>query len=132
MLQYFPNVDYLRPSTRTGSPCCRDGRAIFIGDVRSLPLLEAFYTSVELERAPAALSTRELQQRIRQRLERENELVIAPGFFHALLQHLPQVSAVEIQLKRGRHHNEMTRFRYDVVLHLGVSVAQETLPTRRV
>ena len=25
----------------------------------------------------------------------------------------------EIQLKRGRAHNELTRFRYDVVLHVG-------------
>ena len=120
VLQYFPNVDYLLQVLEQAVHAVGTAGAIFIGDVRSLPLLEAFYTSVELERAPAALSTRELQQRIRQRLERENELVIAPGFFHALLQHLPQVSAVEIQLKRGRHHNEMTRFRYDVVLHLGV------------
>jgi hypothetical protein len=26
---------------------------------------------------------------------------------------------VHVQLKRGRHHNELTRFRYDVVLHIG-------------
>jgi hypothetical protein len=32
---------------------------------------------------------------------------------------LPQISHVEVQLKRGRHHNELTRFRYDVILHVG-------------
>ena len=119
VLQYFPNVDYLLQVLKQASHAVGTEGAIFIGDVRSLPLLEAFYTSVELEQAPATLSTRELQQRIRQRLERENELVIAPEFFHALSQRLPQISAVEIQLKRGHHHNEMTRFRYDVVLRLG-------------
>ncbi|NEP44904.1 MAG: non-ribosomal peptide synthetase, partial [Okeania sp. SIO2H7] len=35
---------------------------------------------------------------------------------------------VEIQLKRGRYQNELTRFRYDVVLHLGKKVSTPTTP----
>lgn len=121
VLQYFPDVDYLLQVLDQAARAVGPQGAIFIGDVRSLPLLEAFHTAVELAQAPATLSRRELQQRIRQRLDRENELVIAPEFFHALTQRLPQISAVDIQLKRGRSHNEMTRFRYDVVLRLGQS-----------
>ncbi|MEM7342691.1 MAG: phosphopantetheine-binding protein, partial [Chloroflexota bacterium] len=49
----------------------------------------------------------------------ERELVIDPAFFYALQQHFPQISHVEVQLKRGDHQNEMTLFRYDVVLHIG-------------
>lgn len=56
---------------------------------------------------------------MRSRLAQEEELVIAPAFFTALKQHLPQISDVQIQLKRGVHHNELTRFRYDVTLHIG-------------
>jgi len=36
---------------------------------------------------------------------------------------LPKISAVEIQLERGRHQNELTKFRYDVVIHVGSDAA---------
>ena len=29
---------------------------------------------------------------------------------------------MEIQLKRGAYQNELTRFRYDVVLHIGTQI----------
>ena len=49
----------------------------------------------------------------------EDMLVIDPQFFRGLLGELPGISAVEVQLKRGRAENELTRYRYDVVLHVG-------------
>src|SRR5262249_44376642 len=57
--------------------------------------------------------------RVRQKVAQERELVIDPSFFPALKGHLPEVRHVEIQLRRGAHHNEMTAFRYDAVLHVG-------------
>ena len=48
--------------------------------------------------------------------------MIDPAFFRALQQHLPQIRQVEIQPKRGWHHNELTRFRYDVMLQVGGEV----------
>src|SRR6185436_1377014 len=53
------------------------------------------------------------------RMAQEQELVVDPAFFTALQAQLPQISHVEIQLKRGRHLNELTRFRYDVTLYVG-------------
>jgi len=79
----------------------RDGGSVFVGDVRSLPLLEAFHASVALEQAPDALPAAEVRQRARLRLERDNELVLDPAFFRALPQHLPRVRRVGVQLKRG-------------------------------
>jgi hypothetical protein len=46
-------------------------------------------------------------------------LVIDPDFFKSVTQHLPKISRVEVRLKRGRYLNELTQFRYDVVLHVG-------------
>ena len=46
-------------------------------------------------------------------------MLLDPAFFNAICQRWPRVTHVEIQLKRGRSHNELTRFRYDVVLHVG-------------
>lgn len=125
IIQYFPNIDYLVEVIEKATLAVKPGGHIFIGDVRSLPLLKAFHTSVQLERAACdSLPTSHLQQRIQECLVQEQELVIDPAFFTALKQHLPQISAVEIQLKRGQYHNEFTRFRYDVVLHIGTEVEQ--------
>ena len=57
-------------------------------------------------------------RRIEAQFAREQELAVAPAFFQSLVRHLPRLSRVEIRPKRGRIHNEMTRFRYDVVLHV--------------
>jgi SAM-dependent methyltransferase len=68
VIQYFPSVEYLERVIQCAVAATRDGGALFLGDVRSLPLLEAFATSVELYRAPAALTLRELHQRIEERM----------------------------------------------------------------
>lgn len=116
--QYFPDVEYLIRVLTGAVKVVQPGGAIFIGDLRSLPLLETFHTSVQLEKAPDSLSCDELWGRVQENLRLEGELAVAPEFFFALQQSLPQIS-VEINLKRGRVHNELTCFRYDVVLHIG-------------
>jgi hypothetical protein len=97
----------------------RPGGFVFVGDVRNLALLEAFHASVQIDRVPAALPVEQLRQRVRKRVAQERELVIEPAFFAALKEHLPQVRRVELQLKRGQYHNEMTAYRYDAILHVG-------------
>jgi amino acid adenylation domain-containing protein len=119
VIQYFPNVEYLVRVVEGAVQALREGGWIFVGDVRSLPLLETFWTSVELYRAPASLPTRQLQQRIRRRIRLDQELVVAPAFFEALRGHLPRIRYVEVRPKRGRHQNELTRFRYDVAMCVG-------------
>ncbi len=122
IVQYFPSMDYLVQVLEKAVEVVQPGGQIFIGDVRSLPLLETFHTSVQLNLASNSLSTSQLQQRIQEKTAQEPELVIDPAFFTALKQHLPQIGMVEIQLKSGQHHNEFTKFRYDVILHIGTQV----------
>lgn len=119
VVQYFPSIDYLLQVLTGAVNAVQPGGFIFIGDVRSLPLLEAYHTSVALCQASSTLSTVQLQERIHQRLNQEEELVIDPDFFRALGQHLPKIGRVQIQVKRGQHHNELTKFRYDAILHIG-------------
>ena len=116
--QYLPSIDHLRRVVESAASIVAPGGAIFVGDVRNLELLEAFHTSVELCRAPAAITAAELRRRVRRRISAESELVVSPAFFAALAEHLPRVEAVEVALKRGRADNELTRFRYDAVLRL--------------
>ncbi|MBV9788615.1 MAG: hypothetical protein JOZ51_10605, partial [Chloroflexi bacterium] len=65
------------------------------------------------------------------RISQESELVLSPALFTALQQRYPSISHVDLQLKRGTHHNELTRFRYDVTLQVGPAQAQQAVPTWR-
>jgi amino acid adenylation domain-containing protein/non-ribosomal peptide synthase protein (TIGR01720 family) len=124
VIQYFPSIDYLLRVIEGAAQMLAPGGFIFLGDVRNLPLLEAFHTSVQLRQAPLSLLTEQLRQRVRKRVTQENELLIDPAFFYALQEHLPTISRVDVHLKRGRYHNELTRFRYDTFLHMQRAVRQ--------
>jgi acyl carrier protein len=119
VVQYFPDVEYLVRVLEQAVSRVRPGGAVFVGDVRNLSLLEAFHASVELAQAPASMATADLRQRVRDRVQHDPELVIAPAFFSAIASRLPAVTGVDIQLRRGRAHNEMTCCRYDVTLCVG-------------
>jgi amino acid adenylation domain-containing protein len=127
VVQYFPDVDYLLKVLAEAVRMVRPGGRVFVGDVRNLALLEAFHASIQLRQAGDSLPVEQLVQRVRKKVSQERELVIDPAFFPALEEYLPQVRSVEMQLKRGRHRNEMTTFRYDVVLHVG----HDELPARK-
>src|SRR5205085_8206605 len=58
----------------------------------------------------------ELRNRVRKRMSEEEELLVDPRFFAELARHVPRLSGVSTRLKRGGADNELTRFRYDVVL----------------
>jgi amino acid adenylation domain-containing protein/thioester reductase-like protein len=119
VIQYFPSMDYLVRVIEQAVKLVKPSGTIFIGDVLSYPLLEAFHTSVQLHKAAPTLSTAELANRIRRQVHEENRITIEPNFFEDLPHALPAISHVDIQLKRGRFQNELTRFRYDVTLHVG-------------
>jgi len=122
---YFPSIEYFVKVLEGAVKAVKPGGSIFIGGVRSLPLLKAFHTSVELYRASASLSKAALKDQIRKRIELDKELVIDPSFFTAFQAVLPEIKRVDIQLKGGRIHNEVTRFQYDVVLQVGSTTADK-------
>jgi SAM-dependent methyltransferase/acyl carrier protein len=117
--QYFPDIEYLLTVLKEAARLVTPGGHIFIGDVRHLGTLPMFHSAVQLSRASATVSVGQLRKRIVHAISQENELVIDPRFFAMLPWHLQGISEVEVQLKRGQGRNELTRYRYDVVLHLG-------------
>lgn len=122
VIQYFPNINYLVQVLEKAVKLVKPGGQIFIGDVRSLPLLEAFHTGVQLAQVSDFLTCDRLKQRIQARMAQDKELVIHPDFFHVLKHHLPRISQVETLLKRGHTQNELIRFRSDVILHVETKV----------
>ncbi|HSF44133.1 MAG TPA: condensation domain-containing protein, partial [Thermoanaerobaculia bacterium] len=118
IVQYFPSLAYLLRVVEAAVARVRPGGAVFLGDLRSLPLLEASHLSVELFRAEGPLDRERLRRRVEAGLAAEPELVFHPALFSALARRLPRITHVEVQLRRGRADNELTRFRYDAVLHV--------------
>ncbi len=114
--QYFPNAAYLVEVIGAAMERLAPGGALYLGDVRNLDLLASFASAVEWSQAAADASVDELRRRIRQSLLAEKELLLAPEFFSLLPSRLPAIAAVDIQLKRGHAANELTRYRYEVVL----------------
>jgi amino acid adenylation domain-containing protein len=118
VVQYFPSLDYLREVIEGAVRVVKPGGAIFLGDIRNFTLLEAYHTSVELFKAPDQLSQADLSRRIQKHLAEQEELLVDPQFFSALAHLLEPVSQVQIQLKRGSAFNELTCFRYDVLMQV--------------
>jgi amino acid adenylation domain-containing protein len=119
VVQYFPSLDYLLEVLEGAMRVVAPGGKIFVGDVRSLPLLAAFHASVVLHNSPGTLTVAQLWQQVQQQLDHEEELVIDPAFFSTVVQRFSQISQVQVQPKRGGQANELNQFRYDVVLHIG-------------
>ncbi|HEY2738926.1 MAG TPA: amino acid adenylation domain-containing protein, partial [Thermoanaerobaculia bacterium] len=65
--QYFPSADYLAEVVARAVELVRPGGAIFLGDLRSLPLLEAFHTALELFQADPATPLSRLRQKVHAR-----------------------------------------------------------------
>ncbi|HZI18010.1 MAG TPA: amino acid adenylation domain-containing protein [Pyrinomonadaceae bacterium] len=129
--QYLPSGDYLRRVIEGALGVVRPGGAVFVGGVRSLPLLSAFHASVQLAEAPAAQAVVQFRQQVLKRSLQEKELLLSPDFFLDLPARLPRIGHVHCELKGGRHLNEFTKFRYDVVLRVGEVGGEAAAPAWR-
>ncbi|MBS2533739.1 amino acid adenylation domain-containing protein, partial [Catenulispora sp. NF23] len=120
VVQYFPNSEYLENVLRRVVDLLAPGGAVFLGDIRHLGLLRSFHTAVELTSGPAADPDADPDAVLRavdRRVVREKELLIAPEYFHRLRDWLADVGGVDVRAKHAVFHNELSRYRYDVVLH---------------
>ncbi|MFF8004931.1 condensation domain-containing protein, partial [Streptomyces sp. NPDC007917] len=111
VVQYFPDVDYLAGVVRGAVSLLVDGGRVVIGDVRHLGLLRVFQTAVHASRAG---SVAELRGVVERAVAGEEELLVHPDYFVGLAAELGV--GVDIRLKRGAAHNELTRHRYEVTL----------------
>jgi SAM-dependent methyltransferase len=117
VVQYFPSIEYLRDVLEQAVRVVAPGGHIFVGDVRHFGLLQPFHSAVQFAKAPPTASGKWLKRRIALSIEQERELVIDPGFFRRMSNSMPRITGAEALLKRGSD-NELTRYRYDAVLHV--------------
>jgi amino acid adenylation domain-containing protein len=119
VVQYFPDAGYLLRVLEGAARAVRPGGHVWVGDVRNLRTMPMLHAGVELARGAAGTPAGELRARLRRRAAEEGELLLDPELFHALPGRLGGVSAAAVLARPGRHHNEITRHRYDAVLQVG-------------
>jgi len=118
IVQYFPGMDYLVRVIKGSIELLKPGGWIFMGDLRNLSLMEAFHTSVALHKSPPGLAVPDLARRIAQEIRNEEELLLSPALFTALKDNIDRVSLVQVLPKEGRYKNELSKFRFDVFIHI--------------
>ncbi|MEU4554379.1 amino acid adenylation domain-containing protein [Micromonospora violae] len=114
VVQYFPDGNYLEHVLDQLWDLLAPGGRIVVGDVRHAGSLRPLHTAVQRSRHPGSspAATRDAVERA---LVTEKELVIDPEWFTRWAR--PRRAALDLRLKAGRSRNELTRYRYEVVLH---------------
>ncbi|WP_393916795.1 alpha/beta fold hydrolase [Halostreptopolyspora alba] len=114
VVQYFPSVEYLDRVLREAMELLAPGGRVIVGDVRNATTLRVLLTAVQRAEHPHA-SHEELRTLVEKALLAERELVVAPEWFTEWAR--DHAGGVDIRLKSGSVHNELTRHRYEVVLY---------------
>lgn len=121
--QYFPGPDHLRAVIERVLPLLAAGGSLLLGDLRNLELARSRQTGAELAGGAADRDAEEVRRAVADRVARETELLLSPALFASLARELPSVRAVDVRVRRGVHHNEPVRFRYDAVLSTAAPAA---------
>ncbi|WP_020387122.1 amino acid adenylation domain-containing protein [Kribbella catacumbae] len=122
VVQYFPSAEYLVAVLRGAVERLAPGGSVFVGDVRNGRLLRVLRAAIEAGNSKAS---KEQQRRaVDAAVAWEGELLLDPDFFPAAAREIPGVAAVDLQVKRAGYHNELSRYRYDVVLRTAAPAAE--------
>lgn len=116
--QYFPDIVYFSEVIENLIKVMKPGGKLFIGDIRHLELLEVFHSSVLRFQSKNSMSAYEFNNQVQNSLDREHELAISPLWFHDLVSQISEVESVDVLPKIDNVNNELSAFRYDVVITL--------------
>ncbi|MBL6449339.1 amino acid adenylation domain-containing protein [Fulvivirga sp. 29W222] len=119
VIQYFPGEEYLSKVIDNCVNMISDKGRIIIGDVRDNRLLKSFKGRLYLNNVMGSLDKKEFEWELRQAILAEEELCLHPQYFYDLQTQYPQISHVEIVEKQGEAINELSLYRYTVILHIG-------------
>ena len=116
--QHFESAKYLERVLSDVAQLLPHGGTVFLGDVTCRSTRTLHFTSVESVRGGRGLATGELMRRVTKRLADDQELTVDPAWFYHLPSRLNRIATVEVQLKPGGYENEMSQYRFDVVLRV--------------
>ena len=124
IIQYFPGEAYMNEVMDTCIKIVKAKGRIVIGDVRDYRLLPAFKSRLLLQKLQGGVSIREFNWAVEQEVLQEEELCFSPAYFYGLQQRYPQITHIAIQWKNADYQNELSLYRYTVVLYVGIEKEQ--------
>ncbi|WP_297823662.1 non-ribosomal peptide synthetase [Segetibacter sp.] len=118
VVQYFPGEDYMSEVIAKSMSLLRNKGRIIIGDVRDKRLLELFKGRLQLQKLQRSVSVREFNWVVDQEVLKEEELCFLPEYFYNLKSLYPEISHVQITWKHGEFINELSLYRFNVVIYV--------------
>ena len=119
VVQYFPGQEYMGDVIQTCMSILNGQGRIIIGDVRDNRLVDLFSSRLQLQKCRPQQSIKEFSWAVDQDILKEEELCFSPEYFYSLQSLYPLITHVEIKWKQGDYNNELSLYRYDVILHVG-------------
>ncbi|MFI6785108.1 class I SAM-dependent methyltransferase [Micromonospora sp. NPDC050276] len=129
--QCFPGLDYLAEVLRQALDTVADGGTVIVGDIRHSDLLTAHFTWLEQVRDPGRGGT-DLEARVRAAISADEELSFAPRAVAAMLMAQDRPVRVSLHARPMEDDTELTRYRYDLILHVGPGSSEEAAPVRTI
>ncbi|MEO6732999.1 MAG: amino acid adenylation domain-containing protein, partial [Ferruginibacter sp.] len=119
IVQYFPGVEYMDTVMEKSIGLLNGEGRIVIGDVRDYRLLALFRGRLQMQTMSHSVDISEFKWAVEQEVLRENEFCIDPLYFFRLKNIYPEITHVEIHWKHADYINELSLYRYTVVIHVG-------------
>lgn len=110
VIQCFHGYNYLRYVLRCCIDCMSPEGIIFLGDIMDLDLKNKLLASI--------LQYKKLHPKADAKVNRMNEVLYAKDFFRDLSCEFQEISSVDISSKLYTIPNELTKYRYDVILSI--------------
>ncbi|MEO6231488.1 MAG: amino acid adenylation domain-containing protein [Ferruginibacter sp.] len=120
IVQYFPGEDYMSTVIQKGISILKGNGRIIIGDVRDNRLLKFFKGRLHLLKTQQSASVKEFNWAVEQETLNEEELCFSPEYFYNLASVYPQITHIDIQWKQSDFINELTLYRYTVIIYVGI------------
>lgn len=114
VIQYFPCMEYLEKVWKSIITVMKNIGIIFIGDIRDKGKQYEYYMSLI---GDGEVLPDEIEYFIEEKMANENELFVYKNYFKHLKKE-EYVINVEITDKVGSIENELTKYRYDAMIHV--------------
>lgn len=129
--QCFPGLDYLAEVLRQALAVVADGGTVIVGDIRHSDLLTPHFTWLEQSRTPG-IGDNDLRTRVRAAIAADEELSFSPRAVATVLTAQERPVRVSLHARTMEQDTELTRYRYDIVLHVGAGVPEAPAPVRTI
>lgn len=116
VVHHFPDVDYLKEVLKKLETFLSKNGILFVGDIRNKELLMHYHLSVMRQKVYEGILLEELLTQINASASRENQLLLSTSFFRDYFSASDTFCHLEIWPKTAKLTNEITKFRYDVIL----------------